>query len=93
MAKGKKLTERERGMIAALFEEKKTIVEIAEKLGRSRTVVRNFVLDPDGYSKSKSSGRPKWLSARSGPNGVEWIGAISRRVEPRQPCLRLNSAP
>ncbi|KAF8792721.1 hypothetical protein HNY73_004290 [Argiope bruennichi] len=66
MAKGKKLTDRERGQIEALSSTGMSSRAIAIKIGRSTTVVSNFnFLKLKGnYGKKNTGGRPKALSSR-----------------------------
>ncbi|KAF8785745.1 hypothetical protein HNY73_011255 [Argiope bruennichi] len=51
MAKGKKLTDRERGQIEALSSTGMSSRAIAIKIGRSKTVVNNFFKWKDNYGK------------------------------------------
>ncbi|KAF8796149.1 Transposable element Tc3 transposase like protein [Argiope bruennichi] len=64
MAKGKKLTDRERGQIEALSSTGMSSRAIAIKIGRSKTVVNNFFKWKDNYGKKNTGGRPKALSSR-----------------------------
>ncbi|KAF8792895.1 Transposable element Tc3 transposase like protein [Argiope bruennichi] len=64
MAKGKKLTDRERGQIEALSSTGMSSRAIAIKIGRSKTVVNNFLKLKDNYGKKNTGGRPKALSSR-----------------------------
>ncbi|KAF8788793.1 Transposable element Tc3 transposase like protein [Argiope bruennichi] len=64
MAKCKKLTDRERGQIEALSSTGMSSRAIAIKIGRSKTVVNNFLKLKDNYGKKNTGGRPKALSSR-----------------------------
>lgn len=64
MPRGKKLTEREKGLIEAYHREKISNREIARRLKRSHHVVDNFLNNPQLYGVKKSSGRPPKLSPR-----------------------------
>ncbi|KAF8770157.1 Transposable element Tc3 transposase like protein [Argiope bruennichi] len=64
MAKGKKLTDHERGQIEALASTGMSSRAIAIKIGRSKTVVNNFLKLKDNYGKKNTGGRPKALSSR-----------------------------
>ncbi|KAF8763116.1 hypothetical protein HNY73_021331 [Argiope bruennichi] len=64
MAKGEKLTDRERGPIEALSSTEMSSRAIAIKTGRSKTVVNNFLKLKDNYGKKNTGGRPKALSSR-----------------------------
>lgn len=64
MPTGKKLTERERGIIIGLRQENVGINEIGRRLNRSSRVIRNFLNNPDGYGAKHAGGRPQKLSNR-----------------------------
>jgi transposase len=64
MARGTKLTEREKGQIDAYHEEGYSNRQIAVKLGRSHKVVNGYMKNPEEYGTRKSSGPPKKLSDR-----------------------------
>ena len=53
MPKGKKLSEFEKGQISALYDQNFTLRHIADQLGRSEKVVRNYLNDPDAYRTKK----------------------------------------
>ncbi|XP_035207491.1 peptidase M20 domain-containing protein 2-like [Stegodyphus dumicola] len=59
MAKGKKLTDRGRGEIEALSSTGMTSRAIVIKIGKSKTVVKNFFKLKDNYGKKNTGGRPK----------------------------------
>lgn len=65
MAKKRFLSDSEKGQIRAFKEEGLSNREIARRIGRSSTVVDNFVTKGDEYGKKKSSGRPAVLSPRT----------------------------
>lgn len=62
MAKGTKLTDFERGRIIELRKQGLSQRAIAAEVGRSKTVILNFLKDPESYGRKKSSGRPKKIS-------------------------------
>ena len=77
MPKGSKLTDVERARINDFHvqgltqrEQGLTLREIAAKINRSKTVVCNFLKNPDNYRKTKLTGRPKKISP-----------ALSRRIK------------
>lgn len=57
MSKGTKLTDFEKGQIAALKNSHKCVSEIARQLRRLRTVVSNFLNDQDNYGTKKLPGK------------------------------------
>ena len=65
MGSGRRLSEHERGRIEAYREQGLSYSETARRLGRSRTVVTNYLADPASYGKKVSLGRPRALSERS----------------------------
>lgn len=64
MGRGTRLSEFERGKIAAYRSDGKSISATARELHRSRKVVSNYLKDPEGYGTKKSKGRPRALSSR-----------------------------
>jgi len=66
MPRAAKLSQLERGRIVELQKQGLPQRAIAAEVGRSKTVVYNFLRDPDIYGKSKSSGRPKTISPTLG---------------------------
>ena len=70
MPKGSKLTDVERARINDFHVQGLTQREIAAKINRSKTVVCNFLKNPDNYGKAKLTGRPKKISP-----------ALSRRIK------------
>lgn len=64
MPRGFSLSEQEQGKILAFKDQNLKFREIARKLGRSVTVVRNFLSNPENYGQTKRSGRKKILSQR-----------------------------
>jgi len=64
MGRNKCLSEREIGQILAFRQEGHSEREIATRIGRSKTVVHNFLVNPEHYGQNKSTGRPKVLSDR-----------------------------
>lgn len=64
MAKGSKLSEMEKGKIDAYRDVGQSNRAIAKLLGRSPTVVDNYVKDPDNYGKKKARGSRKKMSDR-----------------------------
>ena len=65
MGRGKKLSDLERGKIQAYYEDGHSKQWIAQKIGRSHKVIRNFLANINTYGMKKSPGRPKKLSSRS----------------------------
>jgi hypothetical protein len=63
MAKDKKLTAHERGQIEAFSSMGMCSRTITKKIGRSKTVVNNFLKLKDNYGKKNTRGRPKSLSS------------------------------
>ena len=64
MAKGKFLTDFEKGQIFAHHQNGKGFREISRLINRSDKVIRNFLKNPDKYGQNKSSGRPEALTKR-----------------------------
>ena len=62
MPKGKKLSDFEQGRIIELYRQKFSQRQIAFELKRSKTVVCNFLKDPDSYGSAKITGRPKKIN-------------------------------
>uniref|UniRef100_A0A672YZS2 Transposase IS30-like HTH domain-containing protein n=1 Tax=Sphaeramia orbicularis TaxID=375764 RepID=A0A672YZS2_9TELE len=69
MAKAKKLSLLERGRIVKLHKQGLSQRAIAAEVGGSKTVILNFLTDPEHYGTKKSSGRPKKITP-----------ALSRRI-------------
>ena len=65
MRRGKFLTEFEKGQIAAFKEAGYSNREIAKKIGRSASLVDNFVEDPDRYGKNHAGGWTQKLTPRT----------------------------
>ena len=59
MPKGTKLSEFEKGEITALKRVGKYQREISEALGRSKTVICNYLKSPNKYGTRKPTGRPE----------------------------------
>jgi IS30 family transposase len=64
MPKGSVLSERERGMVEAYRREKVPLREIARRLSRSDSVIRNFLKNPRKYATTKRKAKQSKLSAR-----------------------------
>lgn len=64
MARGQKLSDIEKGQIIVYKRDGKTNRQIAGLLGRSPTLIDNYVNDPVGYGTRKSTGRPSKVSER-----------------------------
>ena len=62
MAKGIKLSECEKGQITALKRVGKSHREILKALGRNKTVICNYLKNPDKYGTRKPTSRPEKLS-------------------------------
>lgn len=65
MARGKPLTEYEKGQIVAYQEMGKSKREISRLLNRSDCVIRHFLADTQKYGTLKAPGRKKVVSERS----------------------------
>ena len=63
MPKGRTLTEEEKTRISVYCKEKHSFSFIANKIKRSRTVVSNFIKNPERYGKTKRPGRRPKLTA------------------------------
>ena len=61
MPRGFSLSKQEQGKILAFKDQNLKFREIARKLGRSVTVVGNFLSNPKNYGQTKRSGRKKIL--------------------------------
>lgn len=64
MARGKRLSELERGKIIVLKEEGYSAGQIARIMNRSHTGIDNFLRLKDKYGTKKSTGRPQKLTNR-----------------------------
>ena len=64
MACGRKLSDIEKGQITAYKRDGKSNRQIATLLGRSPTLIDNYVKDSAGYGTRKSTGRPSKVSER-----------------------------
>ncbi|CDF37795.1 unnamed protein product [Chondrus crispus] len=62
MPKGKQLTDVEKGQILVLHNGCLSVREIAESINRSKTVVHNFMKNPQAYGSKKRSGMPPKLT-------------------------------
>ena len=62
MVKGTTLFEFEKGEIIALKRVGKSQREISKTLGRSKTVICNYLKSPNKYGTRKPTGRPEKLS-------------------------------
>ncbi|KAG6943969.1 hypothetical protein JG687_00018131 [Phytophthora cactorum] len=62
MPRGTKLTKEEQQRILAFSEVCLSERDIANLVRRSRPAVNSFLIDPEGYNKSKRSGAPKKLT-------------------------------
>ena len=77
MPRGKTLNDFEQGRIIELYRQRYSQREIANEVNRSKTVVCNFLKNPDAYKKSKISGRPEKL-----------INVIARKIKRE---IKINS--
>ena len=59
MAKGAKVSKFEKGEITALKRVGKSQREILKALGRSKTVICNYLKSPNMYGARKPTGRPE----------------------------------
>ena len=64
MPRGLKLNEREKGLIDGYKQSGKSNRAIASLLGRSPTVIGNYVRHPDTYGTAKRLGRPLQVTER-----------------------------
>lgn len=64
MSRGKALNEVEKTTICLRKRQGWTMKKMAEELGRSATVVRNYLKNPKGYGRSRGPGRPSTLSKK-----------------------------
>lgn len=64
MAKGKALSEYEKGQIDTFKSQGRSNRKIAEEIGRSLNVVNRYVRDPKNYGITKSPGAPPKLNER-----------------------------
>lgn len=64
MARGKPLSEYEKGRMDTYKAEKLSIREISRRLKISLAIVQNYINNPAEYGKKKSNGRPKSLRDR-----------------------------
>ena len=64
MGRGKSLSEFEIGQILAYQSEGKSGRWIATKISRSKSVINDFLKDPEQYGQAKRSGRPKVFNDR-----------------------------
>lgn len=62
MGRGKRLSEVEQQCLRVLLSSGVTQTESARQIGRSESVVRNFIRNDDQYGAKKSSGRPSKIS-------------------------------
>jgi transposase len=62
MPRGTVLSKEERGQVIAHVTHGMSERAIAKAIGRSRSVVHAFLLDPEGYNTIKRPGRPKMLT-------------------------------
>jgi transposase len=64
MPRGVILSDTEKGQISALRSTGLSEREIARRVGRSKTVVHQYLANPSNYGVKKRSGRPSTLTAR-----------------------------
>jgi hypothetical protein len=62
MPKGRALSEFEKGRIAEMAREKRCYRFIAREVGRSFSVVRNYLTNPEGYGRNHGGGRQRALT-------------------------------
>ena len=87
MARGRKLTEYEKGLIDAYHQAGKSNREIARLLRRSLDVVNRYRRNPAVYGTRKPTGRPKTISdrdksriMRKASNSVKTCSAIKKEL-------------
>ncbi len=88
MPHGKLLTDFEKGQISAFAADGVHVAEIANRLGRSRKVVYNFLENPQNYGKNHKGGRQRKLTTRDerhvqrlASNSRNSAAAIGREVQ------------
>jgi len=64
MGRGKSLSQVEIGQILAYHDENRSGSWIANKIKRSKSVVNDFLRDPEQYGQAKRSGRPRSMTDR-----------------------------
>lgn len=64
MGRGKSLTDVEIGQILAYHDQGKSGRWIGNKIGRSKSLVNDFLKDPEQYGQAKHTGRPKVITDR-----------------------------
>ena len=65
MGRSSALNEYDKSRIDELNNSGMSLIEIANSLDRSHTVVRNYLKDRSGYGKKKLCGRPSKFSMRT----------------------------
>lgn len=68
----KQLSDVERGKILGMKASGMSGAAISRSIGRSKTVVNNFLKDPSKYGKCKRPGRPSALSKRQKSTVFRW---------------------
>ena len=64
MPRGTKLTEEEKIQILCFKNEGLNHRKFSKQVNRSKTVVTNFLADPEGYNNKKRPGRPSKITPR-----------------------------
>ncbi len=82
MGRAKALTESERSVILALFDENKSEREIAERIGRSKTAVHNVVVAFRTKETRLRPGRPRLVTqtAMGGNDQARFDGNVQRQT-------------
>ena len=96
MGRGKSLTEFEIGQILAYSSEGRSGRWIGNRINRSKSVVNEFLSDPDQYGTAQRSGCPKVLSDRDGRHILRLItnenkSCSSAQRELELPCHRTTA--
>jgi len=89
MARGKTLTEREKGAITALHGQGLSQMTIEEQVNRSTAVIQNFLYDPDAYGKEKRGGRRCKLSKAERRNLLREVSKGQMSARELQKALNL----
>ncbi len=82
MGRAKALTESEKSVILALFDENKSEREIAERMGRSKTAVHNVLVASRTNETRLRSGRPRLVTknCHAGNDQARFDGYVQRQT-------------
>ena len=93
MWKNVQLSTEEKTKILVYKETCLNVTAIANKLNRSRTVVNNYLQDPEMYGKRKRSGRPPKLSPQGNRRLLREVSVTGKSSEQLRTSLDLNITP